>query len=79
MNSGKVGLTVLGILLLLAGGTFALQGAGYLGGSSMTGSSFWLYAGAVIAVVGLLLVVGAMRMAPRKATAPGASVSNAGM
>ncbi len=47
----------MGVVLLLAGVTFSLQGANYLGGSSMTGDPFWLYAGAVIAVIGVVLLV----------------------
>ncbi|HZW85782.1 MAG TPA: hypothetical protein VFE91_07780 [Nitrososphaerales archaeon] len=62
MKSTKVGLAIVGVLLLLAGITFALQGANYLGGSAMTGSSFWLYAGVGIAIVGLVLLVGAVAM-----------------
>jgi hypothetical protein len=59
VNSAGWGTFILGVVLLLAGVTFALQGANYLGGSAMTGSSFWLYAGAVIAVLGVILLVGA--------------------
>jgi hypothetical protein len=59
VNSAGWGTFVLGVVLLLAGVTFALQGANYLGGSAMTGSSFWLYAGVVIAVLGVILLVGA--------------------
>lgn len=62
MKSTKVGLAIVGILLLLAGATFALQGANYLGGSAMTGSSFWLYAGVGIAVVGVVLLLAALAM-----------------
>lgn len=50
-------MSIIGVLLFLAGATFALQGANYLGGSSMTGNSFWLYVGAIIAVLGVVLLV----------------------
>ncbi len=46
----------MGVILLLAGATFSLQGANYLGGSAMSGSSFWLYAGVVIALLGVVLL-----------------------
>lgn len=51
-----------GALLTIAGTIFALQGFGVLGGSVMSGSSFWAAAGPVIAVAGLvLLAIGARR------------------
>jgi hypothetical protein len=57
MDSIGWGMSILGVVLFLAGATFAFQGANYLGGSSMTGNSFWLYVGAVIAVLGVALLV----------------------
>jgi protein-S-isoprenylcysteine O-methyltransferase Ste14 len=53
---------VLGVLLLLAGIVFSLQGANIITGSSlMSGNSTYIYVGAVVAVVGLLLLVWASR------------------
>lgn len=54
-------LGVVGALLLIAGTIFALQGFGVLGGSVMSGSSFWAAAGPVIAVAGLALLAGGVR------------------
>ncbi len=54
-------LAAIGALLLVAGTVFALQGFGVLGGSSMSGSSLWAAAGPVIAVLGLVVLVGAVR------------------
>jgi hypothetical protein len=49
---------VVGILLLLAGTVFALQGANVIGGSSaMNGSSTWIYVGGLLAVIGLLIAI----------------------
>lgn len=62
MKSGRLAVSVVGVILLLAGIVFALQGADYLGGSAMSGSSFWLYAGVGIAIVGLLLLAGTFVM-----------------
>ena len=45
----------MGILLILFGTTFALQGDGMIGGSVMSDNSFWIYAGSAIAVVGLII------------------------
>ena len=44
------------IVVLLLGATFFLQGIGLLGGSGMTGSTFWAVVGgiAVIAAIGVL-------------------------
>jgi hypothetical protein len=57
-------LLVAGVVLVIAGAVFALQGFGELGGSVMSGSTFWAAAGPVIAVVGLLLLGAALRRRP---------------
>jgi len=54
-------LSAVGALLVIAGTVFALQGFGVLGGSVMSGSNFWAAAGPIIAVVGLVLLVGGLR------------------
>jgi len=51
----------LGVLLILLGLIWILQGLGRLGGSAMTGVTFWAIAGVVVAVVGVLVVVRAVR------------------
>jgi hypothetical protein len=43
---------VLGVLLVLAGGTWTLQGIGVLGGSSMTNDTKWAVIGPIVAVAG---------------------------
>ncbi|MEJ5866469.1 hypothetical protein WDV85_01790 [Pseudokineococcus sp. 5B2Z-1] len=50
-------LTAVGVVLVLLGVLFTLQGVGVVGGSPMTGSAFWATAGPVIALVGLWLAV----------------------
>jgi hypothetical protein len=50
-------MTLLGILLILAGGTFFLQGINILPGSFMTGDPRWAVNGAVMIVVGLGLIL----------------------
>lgn len=47
----------LGVLLVLMGVTFTLQGLGYLAGSAMTGATLWAIIGPLIAVAGVILVV----------------------
>jgi hypothetical protein len=44
-----------GALITIAGIVFALQGLGYLGGSVMSGVTFWAVAGPVIALAGIAL------------------------
>jgi hypothetical protein len=44
-----------GALIALVGVVFMLQGLGAIGGSAMSGSTFWAVAGPVIALVGLAL------------------------
>ena len=50
-----------GFILLLAGVVFTLQGVGVLGGSVMSGVTFWAAAGPVIALAGLVLAVIGLR------------------
>jgi hypothetical protein len=56
-HSMKVRLQFLipGVILLLLGLVWTLQGAGVLGGSVMTGQRQWLVIGLVVAVAGLVL------------------------
>lgn len=51
----------LGVLLVLMGLTFTLQGLGYLTGSRMTGETLWAVVGPVVALGGVALVVGGLR------------------
>jgi hypothetical protein len=52
----RVVLVGVGVVLMLAGVIFTLQGVGVLGGSVMSGVTFWAVAGPVIALAGLALV-----------------------
>ena len=47
---------VIGAALLIAGAIWLGQGLGAIGGSFMTGSTFWAVVGAVCAVAGLGLL-----------------------
>jgi hypothetical protein len=44
-----------GALITIAGIVFALQGLGYVGGSVMSGVTFWAVAGPLIALAGIAL------------------------
>ncbi len=57
-----------GVLVFLVGLVWTLQGADVLGGSVMSGSSFWLIMGVVLLVVGLAsLAFGARASGTKKA------------
>jgi hypothetical protein len=58
----KRGLLVgVGALIALAGVIFTLQGVGAIGGSAMSGDTFWAVAGPVIVLAGLALVTVGIR------------------
>jgi hypothetical protein len=52
---------VIGIVMVLAGALFTLQGLGYVGGSAMSGVDFWAIAGPAIAGLGVALVIVGVR------------------
>jgi hypothetical protein len=55
---------IIGVVLVLVGGLWALQGLGLVGGSFMTGSTAWLVIGLVTVVMGVALLV------PRRSRRP---------
>ena len=57
----RILLIAAGSLITVAGVIFALQGAGVIGGSFMSGTTAWAIAGPVIALAGLALVVLGLR------------------
>jgi hypothetical protein len=57
---GTVGLG-LGVLCLLLGGLWFLQGIGVVGGSFMTGSRLWLFIGLLVALAGIGLINAGVR------------------
>jgi len=60
----QVGLTVLivlGALAALAGVVWTLQGLGYIGGSFMSGATLWAVIGPIVVLVGLAIIVLALR------------------
>ena len=50
-----------GVLVMLAGVIFTLQGVGVFGGSAMSGVTFWAVAGPVIALAGLAIAAIGLR------------------
>ena len=54
-------LRVAGILLLVFGVLFGLQGLDVIGGSAMSGTTLWAVLGPIIAIVGIVLLVRSSR------------------
>ena len=61
----RVGLGIVGVLLVLAGAVFAGQGLGFIPGSYMTGDMKWFWIGSGMVVVGLVLAITAFRRPKR--------------
>ncbi|MGP8124952.1 MAG: hypothetical protein ACLQEQ_03670 [Nitrososphaerales archaeon] len=65
MKEYSVAALVVGILMLIFGIVFALQGEGTIGGSTMSNNPFWIYAGSAIAIVGVVIAVVGCRTGSR--------------
>jgi len=57
----KTILNIIGVLLVLAGGVFFLQGINVLPGSYMTGDPQWAINGGIMIVVAIVLMLWASR------------------
>jgi hypothetical protein len=55
-------MTIVGLLLVLMGGVWILQGINVLPGSFMTGQTRWAVIGAICAAIGIALVMLARRL-----------------
>jgi uncharacterized membrane protein len=62
----RVGVGVVGLLVLLAGAVFAGQGLGYIPGSVMTGDVKWFWIGSAMVVIGLALGAAGFLGRPRR-------------
>ncbi|HET9894478.1 MAG TPA: hypothetical protein VFQ44_06045 [Streptosporangiaceae bacterium] len=56
-------LTIVGVVLIVVGAFWALQGFGAIGGSFMSGNSAFEVIGPAVAIIGLLLTVIGVRRA----------------
>ena len=71
MAAMKWALVIVGVLLLLAGIVFSLQGANYIGGSAlMSGNPTYIYVGAVVAIIGIVLLALGFRSGRKGSPAP---------
>jgi hypothetical protein len=57
----KTTLSIIGVLSILIGIIWFLQGINLLGGSSMTGQSVWAINGSIVFVIGCALLIFANR------------------
>ncbi|WP_328605091.1 hypothetical protein OG943_34410 [Amycolatopsis sp. NBC_00345] len=57
---------VAGVILLLIGVLWTLQGSNVITGSGMSGQKMWFLIGLVAVVVGLVLLVTGARRSPKK-------------
>lgn len=70
----RVLITILGVLLIVIGAVWILQGINVLPGSFMTGDIHWAIYGAIAVVVGIILIAAARRK-KRQPPAPSAPPS----
>jgi len=61
----KTILTIIGILLILTGGIWILQGINVLPGSFMTGQIRWSIYGGIAVIAGIILIVLTNKRKPR--------------
>ena len=61
----RLGSLILGLIAIIAGGVWILQGSGALPGSFMTGQRMWLVIGIIVAIVGLGLAYNGIRRPAR--------------
>ncbi len=52
---------IFGVLLVLAGAMWTLQGLDVLGGSAMSGVTIWAIVGPIVAIAGLILLINGVR------------------
>ena len=61
----RIGSLVVGVIAILVGAVWILQGTGLLPGSFMTGQRMWLIIGIIVAFVGLALAYNGIRRPSR--------------
>jgi hypothetical protein len=66
---------VLGLLALVLGAVWTLQGLDVLGDSVMSGKQMWAVIGPIVAVIGLVLIVVGVRIRHRAKRAEAAAIT----
>ncbi|HEX9567004.1 MAG TPA: hypothetical protein VGA48_05340 [Thermoplasmata archaeon] len=72
----RIVLVVFGVLVLLAGSVWTLQGAGFIPGSFMSNNPTWIWFGTITAVVGLGILAFGIWSRPHRKTHPTDSLRN---
>jgi hypothetical protein len=62
----RLSLIAVGVIAILIGAVFTLQGTNAIGGSAMSGHHVWAVVGIVLILVGLGLAGAALRRGPAK-------------
>jgi hypothetical protein len=57
----RIGSLIVGVIAILTGAVWILQGSGVLPGSFMTGERMWLVIGIIVGLVGLALAYNGIR------------------
>jgi hypothetical protein len=57
----RIVIGVIGVIVALFGLLWALQGFGVVGGSPMSNTTTWSIIGPIVAVIGILVAIGAFR------------------
>ena len=57
----RIAIAIIGVVVALFGLLWALQGFGVVGGSPMSNTVTWSVIGPIVAVIGVVLVIGAVR------------------
>src|SRR6266513_1873585 len=70
----RIGSLILGLIAIVAGGVWILQGSGVLPGSFMTGQRMWLIMGVIVAIVVLALAYNGIRRLARPLLLVGATL-----
>ena len=61
----RIGSLIVGLIAILVGAVWILQGVGVLPGSFMTGQRMWLVIGIIVAIVGVALAYNGIRRPAR--------------
>jgi hypothetical protein len=63
LKAGRLAVLIVGVIILLMGVVFTLQGANVIGGSAlMSGNSEYIYIGGVVAIIGLVVLALSFRI-----------------
>src|SRR3954454_5260463 len=74
MTLGRAAGLSIAVLMVLVGAVWTGQGLGWIGGSSMSGSSTWAVVGPIVAGLGvalIIVIVGRIRRGPDQQGPPG--------